>query len=245
MPSSLNEDRGVQVRAHLLQTYAGEELKAAFGWQVLRVESGKAAAQTLLRQLLIGLRLAHVPRGPWGHWLPELLPALDEACRAAGDFALTVEPHALGDAALADELGARGFRPSRETTRPRRTLVGDLRGSEDDLLACMHPKARYTTRLAAKKGVRLEAYGERMQHTPSCDRYGARRPSYCTHAHALFHSAGASELGVATHRVRICSASAPCTAEALSCDGRPSRRSRIARQDHGEAPLSARSAARR
>jgi len=246
MPSSLHEDRGEQVRAHFLQAYAGEELKAAFGGQVLRVESGKAAAQILLRQLPIGLRLAHVPRGPWGHWLP----ALDEACHAAGAFALTIEPDALGDAALADELGARGFRPSRETTRPRRTLVVSQSGTEDDVLARIHPKARYTTRLAAKKGVRLEAgddfeaYGERMQPTASRDRFRARRPSCCAHAYTLFHSSGAWELRVARHRVRISSASAPCTPEALSGDGRSSRQSRIARRYNREIPARARSPGR-
>jgi hypothetical protein len=247
MPSSLNEDRGELVRAHVLQTYPGEELKAAFGWQVLCVESGKAAAQILLRQLPIRLRLAHVPRRPWGHWLPVLLPALDEACHAAGAFALTIEPDALGDASLADELGARGFRPNRETTRPRRTLVVSQSGTEDDVLPRIHPKARYTTRLAAKKGVRLgagddlEAYGERMQPTASRDRFRARRPIYCAHAHALFRSSGTCELRVARHRVRICSASAPCTPEPLSCAARPSRRARIARQDHRETPARARS----
>jgi hypothetical protein len=247
MPSSLNEDRGELVRAHVLQTYPGEELKAAFGWQVLCVESGKAAAQILLRQLPIRLRLAHVPRRRWGHWLPEQLPAMDEACHAAGAFALTIEPDALGDAALADELGARGFRPRRATTRPRRTLVVSQSGTEDNVLARIHPKARYTTRLAAKKGARLEAgddleaYGERMQPTASRDRFRARRPIYCAHAHALFRSSGTCELRVACPRVRICSASAPCTPEALSCDARPSRQSRIARRYNREIPARARS----
>jgi len=251
MPSSLNEDRGELVRAHVLQTYPGEELKAAFGWQVLRVESGKAAAHLLLRQLPIRLRLAHVPRGRWGHWLPERLPALDEACHAAGDFALTIEPDALDDAAASLELASHGFRPSRQTIQPRRTLVVDLRGSENDLLARMHPKTRYNIRLAAKKDVTveawsdLEAFGRMMQHTASRDGFGAHHPAYYARAHELFHPSGACELRVARHRVRISSASAPCTPEALLCDGRSSRQSRIARQDHGEAPLSARSAARR
>jgi len=123
MPSNLNEDRWEQVlarhpQAHLLQTYAWGELKAAFGWQVLRVESGQAAAQILVRRLPLGLRLAYVPRGPIGAWLPELLPELDAACRSLGAFALTIEPDAPDDAAAALELGYHGFRPSRQPIQP-------------------------------------------------------------------------------------------------------------------------------
>ncbi len=210
MPSSLSQDRWEQVlarhpEAHLLQTSAWGELKAAFGWQALRLEAGQGAAQILLRQLPLGLRLAYVPRGPIGDWLPALLPALDAACRSAGAFALTIEPDALDDAAASLELASHGFRPSRQTIQPRRTLVVDLRGSEDDLLARMHPKTRYNIRLAAKKDVTveawsdLEAFGRMMQHTASRDGFGAHHPAYYARAHELFHPSGACELLVARH----------------------------------------------
>jgi len=210
MPSNLNEDRWEQVlarhpQAHLLQTYAWGELKAAFGWQVLRVESGQAAAQILLRRLPLGLRLAYVPRGPIGAWLPELLPELDAACRSLGAFALTIEPDAPDDAAAALELGYHGFRPSRQPIQPRRTLLVDLSGSEDEMLGRMHQKTRYNLRLAAKKDVTveawsdLEAFGQMMQHTASRDGFGAHHPTYYARAHELFHPLGACELFVARH----------------------------------------------
>jgi lipid II:glycine glycyltransferase (peptidoglycan interpeptide bridge formation enzyme) len=191
--------------AHLLQTAAWGELKAAFGWQVARVESGQAAAQVLLRPLPFGLRLAYIPRGPIGDWLPGLLPEVDRACRAAGAFALTLEPDAPDDPALARLLAAHGFRVSQRPIQPRRTLLVHLDGTEDDVLARMHQKTRYNIRLAAKKEVvveawsDLEAFGRMMQDTAARDGFGAHAPAYYACAYKLFHPGGACELFVARH----------------------------------------------
>ena len=210
MPPGLSHDHWQTVlarhpQAHLLQTAAWGELKSAFGWQVARVESGPAAAQILVRQLPLGLRLAYIPRGPIGDWLPGLLPELDSACRAAGAFALTVEPDAPDDPALTQQLVARGFRPSRQPIQPRRTLLIRLDGSEDDILARMHQKTRYNIRLAAKKEVAVEtwsdlkAFGQMMQDTAARDGFGAHAPAYYARAFELFHPGGACELLVARH----------------------------------------------
>lgn len=210
MASSLGDARWEQTlarypEAHLLQTSAWGDLKRAFGWQVLRVQSGAAAAQVLLRQLPLGLRFAYIPRGPMGDWLPSLMPELDAACRSAGAFALIIEPDAPDDPVLADALNSHGFRPSRQTIQPRRTLVVDLHGTEDDVLARMHQKTRYNIRLAAKKHVTVEAwhdldsFGSMMQQTASRDGFGSHHAAYYARAHALFHPSGSCKLLVARH----------------------------------------------
>jgi lipid II:glycine glycyltransferase (peptidoglycan interpeptide bridge formation enzyme) len=210
MPSSPNDERWDQIlashpEAHLLQTRAWGELKAAFGWRVLRVQAGGGAAQILVRQLPLGLRVAYLPRGPIGDWLPGLLPELDAACRSAGAFALTIEPDAPDDPILARQLESLGLRHSRQSIQPRRTLVVDLHGSEDDLLARMHQKTRYNLRLAAKQGVMVEAwddldaFGQMMLQTAARDDFGAHHRAYYARAFQLFHPSGACELLVARH----------------------------------------------
>ena len=210
MPSSLSDERwemelARRPEAHLLQTTAWGTLKNAFGWQVLRLESGGGAAQVLVRRMPLGLRLAYVPRGPLGSWLPGLLPELDAACRTAGAFALTIEPDEPDEPSLAAELESNGFHRSAKPIQPRRTLVVDLSGAEDDVLARMQQKTRYNIRLAAKKDVLVEpwddlaAFGRMMQHTASRDGFAAHHASYYVRAYELFHPARDCELLVARH----------------------------------------------
>jgi lipid II:glycine glycyltransferase (peptidoglycan interpeptide bridge formation enzyme) len=80
-------------RAHLLQLSAWGQLKAAFGWEPVRVAlagaDGRivAGAQLLLRRLPLRLgRLAYVPYGPLVNWadgaqVRALVAALDRAAR--------------------------------------------------------------------------------------------------------------------------------------------------------------------
>ena len=52
--------------AHLLQSGAWGELKAAFGWQALRLVSRDRThgMQILFRHLPLGLTFAYLPKGP-------------------------------------------------------------------------------------------------------------------------------------------------------------------------------------
>lgn len=189
--------------AHLLQTSAWGELKGAFGWSVQRLRTGDAGAQLLYRRLPLGLTLAYIPEGPIGSWLPDLLPALLDACRRRRTFALKIEPDALDDPALADTLRRHGFQASPHTIQPRRTLLVDLRESEDAILGRMHQKTRYNIGLASRRGVRVEpwgdvaAFGEMIQETADRDRFGAHTLAYYRRAFDLFHAAGMCQLLVA------------------------------------------------
>jgi lipid II:glycine glycyltransferase (peptidoglycan interpeptide bridge formation enzyme) len=192
-----------QPQAHLLQTRAWGELKSAFGWTAHTLTTMQAGAQVLVRQIAPFMRIAYVPMGPVGEWLPDLVPALRDFARRQGCFALKLEPDAPDGSPLADQLRALGFEPSPHAVQPRRTLIVGLDGAEDDLLARMHQKTRYNIRLAERKGVSvrawddLPAFGAMMQTTAARDQFGAHTPTYYARAYELFHEGVGCELLVA------------------------------------------------
>ena len=186
--------------AHLLQSSAWGELKAHFGWEPVRLASGDSGAQILLRQFPFGLRLAYVPRGPVGAWLPDLLPDLIAASREQRAFAIKLEPDALEATDLESELRRHGFHPSPHTVQPRRTLAVDLQADETALLGRMHPKTRYNIRLAERKGVSvrpssdLPAFQRLLGATAQRDQFSAHSSGYYSKAYELFHPRGECEL---------------------------------------------------
>jgi peptidoglycan pentaglycine glycine transferase (the first glycine) len=191
--------------AHLLQSTQWGELKSAFGWEVERVSIEDSGAQVLFRRFPLGFTLAYIPKGPIGEWLPDLLIELDTLCQQRHAFALKLEPDAMSDPTIDERLKDHGFTPSPHTIQPRRTLIVDLRGDEDQILARMHQKTRYNIRLASKKGVEvhpwddLENFGRMIQETAVRDRFGAHVPDYYKRAYDLFHTEGDCEIFVALY----------------------------------------------
>jgi len=171
-----------------------------------------AGAQVLYRRLPGGLvRLAYVPRGPLVDWessetVTALMTALARAARARGACVLTVEPDLPDEPRYREQLATRGFIPSPlGSVQPRRTLVVDLSGSEEAILAAMKPKTRYNIRLAARKGVRvregteadLSIFHRLMAATSARDRFGVRAPAYYERVFRLFVPRGWARLFLA------------------------------------------------
>ncbi len=188
--------------AHILQTAAWGELKSAFGWQAERVVAGEAGAQILFRRLPLGFTLAYIPRGPIGAPNPEFWAEIDAICRSRRAVFLKVEPD------IWEEEHAeipQGFRPSPHSIQPRRTVVINLQGSEEELLARMKQKTRYNIGLAEKKGVivrpweDIAGFSKMMDVTAARDEFGVHSEAYYRKAHELFHSAGTCELLVAEY----------------------------------------------
>ncbi len=193
---------------HLLQTETWGRFKAEFGWQAQTVATADGRAQVLFRPLPLGRTLAYVPRGPSIDWdnggaVAALLAALDQVCGTRRAAFLKIEPDLPDEPAAAERLARLGFRPSPHPVQPRRTLVLDLDGSEDDLLARMKQKTRYNLRLARKKGVTarparapadLDAFIELTRQTGARDGFGVHSGDYYRRAWQLFHPAGQCEL---------------------------------------------------
>jgi lipid II:glycine glycyltransferase (peptidoglycan interpeptide bridge formation enzyme) len=178
--------------AHLLQTAAWGELKASFGWQARRVAVGETCAQVLLRRLPLGLTLAYIPKGPLGPDWPRLWPEVDRLCRKERAVLLKVEPDAWEPVPAALDECLPGFLPGQPAIQPRCTVVVDLEGSEEGILARMKQKTRYNIRLAQKKEVEvhptgnLDAFYRLMVTTGQRDGFGVHSLEYYRRAYQLF-----------------------------------------------------------
>jgi lipid II:glycine glycyltransferase (peptidoglycan interpeptide bridge formation enzyme) len=189
--------------AHILQTAGWGALKSRFGWRATRVALGdgdglpQAGAQLLFKRQL-GLTLGYVPRGPLVDWqdaaaVRTLLASLTAACRSAGAAVLKLEPELPDTPATRSLLASFGLRPSSQTVQPRSTIVFDLQGDDDALLARMKSKWRYNVRLAERKGVTvrpcseadLPAFNALMADTATRDRFDVHDPAYYSAAFRL------------------------------------------------------------
>jgi peptidoglycan pentaglycine glycine transferase (the first glycine) len=184
-------------------------LKSRFGWDVEYIRADDCGAQVLIRRLPLGFGLAYVPRGPVGEWLPHLLPDLKKVCRQRHCLALKIEPDAAWAPEMADALSSAGFISSPHRVQPQRTLVVDLRGEEEEILARMQQKTRYNIRLASRKGVTVRpwadvpAFARLMQRTARRDGFGAHVPAYYALAYELFQPEGACTLLAAEYEKQI------------------------------------------
>ncbi len=201
--------------AHLLQTAEWGELKSSFGWQAVRVVSGESGAQILFRRLPLGWSLAYLPKGPVGRPHEHFWLEVDRLCRARRAVFLKVEPDGWEGAGQPTPL-CPGFRVSRHSIQPRRTILVDIRGEEADILARMRQKCRYNIRLAEKKGVRvrpwddLEAFYHMMRLTGARNEFGIHSLDYYRRAYQLLHTAGLAELLVAEYEGRPLAALLVC-----------------------------------
>ena len=134
----------------------------------------------------------------------KLWPEVDAICKARRALALKVEPDQWA------ESGSRGvvppgFLPSPHTIQPPRTILLDISGTEDQILARMKQKTRYNIKLAGKKGVivrpsnDLHTWDVLMQQTGERDTFGVHSRAYYQKAYDLFHPSGMCELLLAEY----------------------------------------------
>lgn len=198
--------------AHLLQMGEWGELKSAFGWEPVRlVLDGGTGAQILFRRLPLGLTLAYMPKpvfsdqlsvnsDQWSVVSEQVWKEVDLVCRRKRAVFLKVEPDSWGDNAI---LHPSPFILSRHNIQPPRTIVVNIRGTEEEILARMKQKTRYNIRLAEKKGVTvrawddLDGFHQMMQVTGGRDGFGVHSLDYYRRAYELFHPSGTGELLVA------------------------------------------------
>lgn len=201
-------------RGSLLQTTNWARLKSRFGWTSQRVwmrRDGRlvGGAQVLFRSVALGIiKLGYVPHGPLVDWHdPEQVDVLfnhiDQAAYGRGAGIVKIEPRIWQDEMSQEEWEAlyrrHGCVPSPDTIQPPRTVVIDLRPSEEEILARMKQKTRYNIRLAEKKSVTvregtaedLPAFNRLMRLTGERDNFGVHDSNYYRAAFEIFapHSA--------------------------------------------------------
>ncbi|MBI4759638.1 MAG: lipid II:glycine glycyltransferase FemX [Chloroflexota bacterium] len=185
--------------AHLLQTGEWGELKRGFGWEPVRVVSGDNGVQILFRKLPLGFTIGYIPKA---NVAASLWNEIDSVCKQNRAIFLKLEP---------DQW--EGTQPitnyqlllSPHNIQPPRTLIVDLRGSEEEILARMKQKTRYNIRLAEKKGVTvrawddLAAFHKMMLLTGGRDGFGVHSLEYYRRAYELLHPKDMCELLVAEY----------------------------------------------
>lgn len=195
-------------QAHILQTGEWGELKSAFDWEPVRIIPDEGpGAQILFRRLPLGLTLAYLPKpafsGQQAAFNEQFWAEVDLVCKQHRAVFLKMELDLWGNTGSFPDTSHPSLRISKHNIQPPRTIVVDLQGSEDDILARMKQKTRYNIRLAGKKGVTvrpwddLPAFHEMMLVTGGRDGFGVHSLEYYQLAYELFHPKGMAEMLVA------------------------------------------------
>ena len=190
-----------QPSAHLLQTGEWGELKAAFGWEPIRLINEKWGVQILFRKLPLGFTIGYIPKATFA---PALWPEIDAICKQNHAIFLKLEPDLWAD--QKPETWNLELRTSPHNIQPPRTIIIDINGSAEEILACMKQKTRYNIRLAEKKGLTvrpwedLEAFHKMMLFTGGRDRFGVHSLAYYQRAYELLQPKQMGELLVAEYQ---------------------------------------------
>ena len=193
--------------AHLLQTGEWGELKSAFGWEPVRVISGDVGAQILFRKLPLGFTVGYIPKAMNSDQLSvsseQFWNEINSICKQHRAIFLKLEPDLWNDQQL--ETWNLKLETSPHNIQPPRTIVIDIKGEDEQILAKMKQKTRYNIRLAEKKGVTvrawddIESFHRLMLVTGGRDGFGVHSLEYYKRAYELFHPKGMCEILVAEY----------------------------------------------
>jgi len=172
------------VRSHpqgtLWQSLAWKEYQEALGretrlYACFNEDTLAASALVVIDRTSLGLSTWDIPRGPVQHSGP-LLDAIIADARAAG--AMVVYCSGLEDEHIPGSV------PSPRHEQPAATRIIDISKDEEGILAQMHQKGRYNTKVAQKSGVtvrlsqEIESYYDLMKQTGERDRFGIKPLSH-------------------------------------------------------------------
>lgn len=146
--------------AHLLQTGEWGELKSAFGWKPVRILYGETGVQILYRKLPLGLAVGYIPKPVIDNQLisDQFWREIDSVSKENRAMFLKIEPDSWDSQKL--ETWNLKLKTSPRNIQPPRTIIVDLKNSEEEILARMKQKTRYNIRLAEKKGVTVRAWDD-------------------------------------------------------------------------------------
>lgn len=205
--SDWNQFLSKHPHAHLLQTGEWGELKSAFGWSPVRIVNGDVGAQILFRKLPLGFTIGYIPRAAvstqQSALSQELWREIDLVCKQNRAIFLKLEPDIWTD--QTPETWNLKLEMSPHNIQPPRTLIVDIKDSEEEILARMKQKTRYNIRLAEKKGVTvrawddLAAFHQMMLITGGRDGFGVHSREYYQRAYDLLHPKQMGELLVAEY----------------------------------------------
>jgi lipid II:glycine glycyltransferase (peptidoglycan interpeptide bridge formation enzyme) len=190
--------------AHLLQTGEWGELKSAFGWKPVRIINENSGVQILFRKLPLGFTVGYIPKLVISNWSVggQFWKEIDDVCRKYHAVFCKLEPDSWE---IDFSLQPSAFSLSKHNIQPPRTLIVDIRGTEEEILGRMKQKTRYNIRLAEKKGVTvrpwndLESFHRMVLVTGGRDGFGVHSLEYYRRAYELLHSKQMGELLLAEY----------------------------------------------
>jgi lipid II:glycine glycyltransferase (peptidoglycan interpeptide bridge formation enzyme) len=146
----------------ILQTRAWGEFKRGWGWRPsywIGGEGAREVAVLFLRRRVPGFgELWYAPKGPGVVDAAGLVAVLADRQQLDGVFLAKVEPEIEESGADTGALREAGLhKPAADVQMNRATIVVDLDREEDEVIASFKPKTRYNIRLAARRGVTVEA----------------------------------------------------------------------------------------
>jgi lipid II:glycine glycyltransferase (peptidoglycan interpeptide bridge formation enzyme) len=193
-----------QPNVHLLQTGEWGELKAAFGWKSVRIINEKSGVQILFRKLPLAFTIGYIPKLAVSvqqlAYSQQLWREMDLVCKEHRAIFLKLEPDMWEGEHPSGITNYPLLITSSQNIQPPRTIIIDIKGSEDEILSRMKQKTRYNIRLAQKKGVTvrpwddLESFHEMMLLTGGRDGFGVHSLEYYQRAYDLLHPKQMGEL---------------------------------------------------
>lgn len=212
-----DEFLAAQPTGHHVQSSPWGQLKAKFGWHVIRIlahegEQIVGGAQILSRRLPIWGNIAYVTRGPVAapgrtDVIEVLFDRIEQVAQAQRLVVLSVEPPA-DEPLYTSPLQARQFKPSSFYVIPPTTVLVDLRQSEDEILAQFKRSTRYNVRLASRQGIvvrdgneaDLPTFFQWMEATAAQDPYYYYDLAYYEEAWRQFVPRGMMKLLIACYQ---------------------------------------------
>ncbi len=186
-----------QPRGHVLQLSAWADLKSAYGWTADRVAVTDGnrivgGAQILFKRLPFRLgTMAYLPMSDLPAPGSALEKAVDQMCKRHHAAFLKAEPGYFIDQPMPSFGSA--YRLSPQTVQPPNTVVIDISGTEDAIMARMNQGTRRKIRQSLKNDILyteasrddVRKFTQIMQVTGSRNEFGVHEPAYYDLAYSL------------------------------------------------------------
>jgi len=197
---------------HILQTRSWGEFKRRWGWQphYFIADSGRGHVATLFltRRVPGAGTLWYSPKGPGIAKPDELCDILRDPDGFDRGFLVKLDPEIDAAADTSPWRSAGMQKAPTEVQNSTATILVDLRGEEDGIIASFKPKCRYNIRLAARRGVvvhrlpvtdaTIDVMYRLMRETQVRAGFMLRPPRYFADYWRLQHAAGQGEFYFAT-----------------------------------------------
>jgi len=216
---------------HVYQSYEWGEVMLHSGWRPLRliVEDEKkirACVSILMKKIpMTPLSIFYCPRGPVVNYqdsktLQSLMEGINKIASVNKAIFLQIVPHALSqDNEVSEALDKQNFKKIEKQgllrlTEALRVYRIDLSRSEEEIMAKMKRKTRYSVRLAQRKGVEvkqsttfadLKVFYNMLKSTSKRKKFAVRRFSYFKSIWSQMSPNGIAKLFFSTYKGELLS----------------------------------------